>query len=143
VRLVAARLTAAAAEMTPEELALIIAVGFVFGTFPVLGVAGILCAAAALVFRLNMPALQVVGQMVTPAQYALLLPLARIGVRVAGFHPGIGGAVVHAVAGWLCVCVPLGFVLYVAAVSLMRRRGARYLGEISQASGVPGLAAPR
>jgi hypothetical protein len=127
--------------MPPERLALIIAVGFVLGTFPVPGAASILCVAAALAFRLNLPALQAVGQAVTPAQYALLLPLARIGARVVGFRPGVGAAVVHAVTGWLCVCVPLGIAFYVAALSLMRGPGARYLGEISQANRVPELAA--
>ena len=117
---IAARLAAVTAGLTPEKVALVIAVGFVLGTFPVLGTATILCAIAALVFRLNMPALQAVNQIVTPAQYALLLPLARLGARVIGARPGIGGAVVHAVTGWCCVCVPLGVVLYVSLVFLMR-----------------------
>jgi hypothetical protein len=120
VSAIAARLAAVTAGLTPEKVALVIAVGFVLGTFPVLGTATILCAIAALVFRLNMPALQAVGQIVTPAQYALLLPLARLGARVIGARSGIGGAVVHAVTGWCCVCVPLGIVLYVSLVLLMR-----------------------
>jgi hypothetical protein len=120
VSAIAARLAAVTAGLTPEKVALVIAVGFVLGTFPVLGAATILCAIAALVFRLNMPALQAVNQIVTPAQYALLLPLARLGARVIGARPGIGGAVVHAVTGWCCVCVPLGVVLYVSLVLLMR-----------------------
>jgi len=103
-------------------VALPIAVGFVLGTFPVLGVASILCAVVALVFRQNLPAIQIVGQAATPVQYALLLPLARIGARVVGFHAGIGGAAIDAVTGWLCVCVPLGVVLYVTLVFLMRVR---------------------
>jgi hypothetical protein len=120
VSAIAARLAAVTAGLTPEKLALVIALGFVLGTFPVLGVASILCAVAAVVLRLNMPALQAVGQIVTPAQYALLLPLARLGARVIGARPGIGGAVIHAVTGWFCVCVPLGVVFYVSLVFLMR-----------------------
>jgi hypothetical protein len=126
----AARLAAAIAGLTAEEVALLIAVGFVFGTFPVLGFAAILCAAAALVLRLNMPALQVVGQIVTPVQYALLLPLARVGARVVGMRAGIGGVVIHAVTGWLCVCVPLGVVIYVALLFLMRGRVGRQLAAL-------------
>lgn len=119
---IAARFASATAGLKPEKIALLIAVGFVFGTFPVLGAASLLCAAAAIALRLNLPALQVVGQIVTPLQYALLLPLARIGGRVVGFYPGIGGAVVHAVAGWFCVCIPLGAVLYAFLVFVMRGR---------------------
>lgn len=119
----AARFAAVTAGLTPEKVALLIAVGFVLGTFPVLGFASILCAIAALMLRLNLPAIQIVGQAVTPVQYALLVPLARVGARVIGFRAGIGGAVVHSVTGWLCVCVPLGMVLYIALVLLMRVRG--------------------
>jgi len=64
----------------------------------------------------------VVGQAVTPVQYALLVPLARLGARVIGFRAGIGGAVVHAVTGWFCVCVPLGLVLYVVLLFVIRGR---------------------
>jgi len=39
----AGRLAAATAGLTPEKIALLIAVGFVFGTFPVLGAASVLC----------------------------------------------------------------------------------------------------
>ena len=130
MRAIASRITAVAAGLPPEKLALVIALGFVLGTFPVLGTASILCAAAAVVLRLNLPALQIVGQVVTPVQYALLLPLARVGARVAGFHPGIGGAVIHAVTGWFCVCVPLGTVLYVALVLLMRGCARRTLDPL-------------
>jgi len=141
VSAMAGRLAAATAGLTPEKIALLIAVGFVFGTFPVLGAASVLCALAALVLRLNMPGLQIVGQAVTPAQYALLVPLARIGARVTGFRAGIGGAVVHAVAGWFCVCVPLGMVLYLAAICLMRHAGATYAGAVAQSKGAtdPGV----
>jgi hypothetical protein len=117
-----ARLAACTAGMTPERTALIFALGFALGTFPVLGMATVLCAAAALLFRLNMPALQAVGQIVTPLQYALLLPLARVGARVLGFYPGLAGAAINAVGGWCCVCVPLGFGLYAALVFLLRCR---------------------
>ncbi len=119
---IAGRFLTATAGLKPEKVALLIAVGFVFGTFPVLGTASLLCVAAALALRLNLPALQIVGQIVTPVQYALLLPLARIGARLVRFHSGIGGAVIHAVAGWFCVCVPIGIALYASLVFLMRGR---------------------
>lgn len=110
------------ASMTPERTALLFALGFVLGTFPLLGIATVLCAIAALVLRLNMPALQIVSQIVTPLQYALLVPLSRLGGRMCGSYPGVAGAAVQAVAGWCCVCVPAGCVLYVSLVFLFRCR---------------------
>ena len=47
--------------ITPEKIALSIALGAVLGIFPVLGSTTLLCAAAAFILRLNMPAIQVVN----------------------------------------------------------------------------------
>lgn len=118
---IAARFAALTTGLTAEKIALIIAIGFVLGTFPVLGCPTILCAAAALALRLNLPALQVVNQIATPVQLALLLPFARIGAHVAGSRTGLAGVLVHALTGWCCVCVPLGVVLYFTLVFLMRK----------------------
>jgi hypothetical protein len=102
--------------LAPENVALIVAVGLVLGTFPVYGVPTILCAAAALVLRLNAAALQLMNQIATPVQFALLMPFSRIGAMVIGYHSGVPGAVAHAVAGWCCVGIPAGAVVYFATV---------------------------
>jgi hypothetical protein len=120
VRNIAARLIAATTGLAPENIALIVAVGLVLGTFPVYGCPTLFCAAAALVFRLNAPALQVINQIATPAQFALLLPLSRVGVHVIGQHSGLAGAVAHAVAGWCCMCVPAGALVYFLTVWALR-----------------------
>ncbi len=122
MRAIARRLAALTKGLAAEKIALIIALGFVLGTFPVLGCATALCAAAALAFRLNLPALQVMNQIATPAQYLLLLPFARLGARLIGSRPGLPGAVLHAVTGWFCISAPLGVVLYFTLVYLMRGR---------------------
>ena len=64
-------------------MALLVAVGLVLGTFPVYGLPTLLCAAAAVLLRLNAAGLQLVNQLSTPLQLALLLPLARIGWRIS------------------------------------------------------------
>jgi hypothetical protein len=120
VRDFAARLAAATKGLAPENIALIVAVGLVLGTFPVYGVPTILCAAAALVLRLNAPALQLMNQIATPVQLALLLPFSRIGAMVIGHHAGIAGAVAHAVAGWCCIGVPAGALVYFATAWALR-----------------------
>ncbi len=128
------RLASIIADLTPHQVALLLAAGFALGTFPILGLAAVLCAIAAPLLRLNMPALQAVGQIVTPAQYALLVPLARIGAHVVPVSLGAGGAVIHAVAGWCCVCVPLGLVCYITTFFLLRRHLRHNVGTLEIAA---------
>lgn len=65
--------------VTPEKLALTVALGFVLGVFPLLGSATLLCAVAAWALRLNQPVIQIVNYLAYPAQLALLIPLYRAG----------------------------------------------------------------
>jgi uncharacterized protein (DUF2062 family) len=68
--------------VTPEKLALSLALGLVLGVFPAVGWTTALCALAALIFRLNIPALQMINYFLYPAQIALLLPFFRLGEKV-------------------------------------------------------------
>src|SRR5205823_6730685 len=70
--------------ITPERIALSIALGGVLGVFPVLGSTTILCAAAAFVLRLNLAAMQVVNLLVYPLQLLLFLPFLQAGSRITG-----------------------------------------------------------
>ena len=63
----------------------------VLGAFPVYGCPTILCGLAAVALRLNLPALQLVNQMATPVQIALLLPFSRTGSWIFGYRAGFGG----------------------------------------------------
>jgi hypothetical protein len=93
-----------------------------------------LCAAAAIVLRLNFPAVQVVNYLISPLQLALLVPFNRLG---AGLFPAPSRSVhadiwrlassswtaaLHAIAGWFCVCAPLGILLYFTLRYVIRRR---------------------
>lgn len=60
--------------MSPRKISLCIAVGIVLGVFPVLGTTTLLCTAAALTMRLNLPVIQVINYMVYPLQIVLLMP---------------------------------------------------------------------
>jgi Uncharacterized protein conserved in bacteria (DUF2062) len=73
--------------VTPEKIALSIALGAVLGIFPVLGSTTILCAAAAFVLRLNLPAIQAVNFLVYPLQLILFLPFLQAGSRITGAAP--------------------------------------------------------
>jgi len=70
--------------ITPQKIALSIALGIVLGVFPVLGSTTILCAAAAMLLRLNLPAIQLVNYLVYPLQLILFLPFLHAGSHIAG-----------------------------------------------------------
>ena len=124
------RFQAALAELSPEEIALLLSVGLVLGVFPIMGFPTVFCLLAAFGLRLNWAALQLLNNISSPLQLALLVPLARTGHRVCGGAalPGgswagvIGVAALHAVTGWACICIPAGAVLYVSLVFFLRTR---------------------
>ncbi len=73
--------------ITPEKIALSIALGTVLGIFPVLGSTTILCAAAAFALRLNLPAIQAVNFLIYPLQLVLFLPFLQAGSQITGAAP--------------------------------------------------------
>jgi uncharacterized protein (DUF2062 family) len=68
--------------LTPEKLALSIALGVGLSCFPVFGTTTILCVVAALAFRLNQPAIQIGNYLAFPLQLALFFPFLRLGERI-------------------------------------------------------------
>jgi hypothetical protein len=121
MRRIASRLAASTAGLSSDRVALIVVLGLVLGAFPVFGCPTILCGLAALALRVNMAVLQLVNQIATPVQLLLLLPLARAGSRIFGAHAGLGGTLLNAVAGWFCICIPAGILLYFAIILVLRR----------------------
>lgn len=65
--------------LTPEKLSFTIALGITLGVTPVLGSTALLCTLAAIAFRLNLAAIQLVNWLVYPFQLALLIPFYRVG----------------------------------------------------------------
>src|SRR6185312_970638 len=57
--------------VTPDKIALSLAFGLGLGIFPVLGVSTVLCTVAAIAFRLNLPAIQLVNYLASPVQLLL------------------------------------------------------------------------
>jgi hypothetical protein len=121
-----ARLLLTAGALTPEQAALLLSVGLVLGVFPIVGIPTVLCAAAAFGLRLNPVALQLVNNIFSPLQWALLLPLARIGGRIFGRGPGTAAQLLavplHAITGWACICIPFGILFYFVLLFALRRR---------------------
>jgi uncharacterized protein (DUF2062 family) len=73
--------------ISPHRLALCVAIGVVVGNIPILGVSTILCAAIALAFRLNLPAIQIVQAAMAPTQLLLIIPFVRLGEWILRVPP--------------------------------------------------------
>ena len=74
--------------ITPEKIALTLALGAVLSIFPILGATTILCTLAAFTLKLNQPIIQLINYLAYPAQLALLIPFYRAGETLFG-HPHI------------------------------------------------------
>jgi len=128
--------------MSPQRLALCVAIGVVVGNIPILGVSTILCTLIALLFRLNLPAIQLVQAFMAPTQVLLIIPFVRMGewllraphqplsikAATALIATGVGPAVrelwvamVHAGFAWLLLAPIAIYVLYKALTRLFRR----------------------
>jgi uncharacterized protein (DUF2062 family) len=128
--------------ITLEKIALSLAFGIVLGIFPVLGSTTVLCAVAALVFGLNLPAIQLVNYLIYPMQLFLLVPFIRMGeklFRVAPLPLSLGQILtmvrtdlphavatlwrteVHAISAWLLIGPVVICLLYFLLSRALRR----------------------
>ena len=73
--------------VTPQKIALTIALGLMLGIFPILGSTTALCALAGIVLKLNQPIIQLVNYLGYPLQLALLIPFYRAGEHLLGRTP--------------------------------------------------------
>ena len=119
--------------MTPNRLALSASLGFVFGLFPVVGVTTVLCLLIALIFKLNVAAMQLINYIVYPLQLLLIIPLINLGSRILNVNPipyslselvdlvqndfllalkQLWVAHLVGMVAWVIVIVPMGLILY-------------------------------
>ncbi|MGD8962706.1 MAG: DUF2062 domain-containing protein [Desulfobacterales bacterium] len=119
--------------MSIHKIALCLAMGATLGVFPVLGITTLLCTVAAFVFRLNLPAIQMVNYLVYPVQLALLTPFYSIGSwlfkQESWLTPGenlitlikndfwgsmtsLWNLTLYAIFTWMVICPILVLVLY-------------------------------
>ena len=136
--------------ITPEKIALSLALGITLGVTPVLGSTSILCFLAAVVFRLNGPAIQLVNYFVYPLQFALLIPFIRMGEWIFAARPArisvaqilnliradVWGAIatlwtatIHALVAWLFVGSLASLVIYLLLAPALRRLSAALRAE--------------
>jgi uncharacterized protein (DUF2062 family) len=127
--------------MSPEKIALTVALGISLGVVPVIGSTTTLCTLAAISLRLNLPAIMLVNGVVYPLQIALLVPFLRAGAwlfRVDGpkltvtqiFHLittnlwhailTLWVATMHALVVWLILGCAVSGLVYLVVVTLLR-----------------------
>jgi uncharacterized protein (DUF2062 family) len=126
--------------ISPQRLALTLALGFAVGCIPVVGIPTLVCAALALALRLNLPAIQAANYAVMPLQILLIVPFVRFGgwlIDSSRSQPVSAGALLHAsplvlvtqmgwLAGqallaWLVLAIPAVLVLTFTLPLLLRR----------------------
>jgi len=72
--------------MSPERLAMAIAVGFAIGVFPVVGITSIISIIISVVLKLNAGVVLLVHYFVFPLQIILLIPYYKLGAFVFGIR---------------------------------------------------------
>jgi len=126
--------------ISPQRLALTLALGFAIGCIPVLGVTTALCVIVALGLRLNFPAIQAANWAAAPLQLVLLVPFVRLGGRLFAFGSGraieigsllhtsplvlisqVGSIFGHALLAWLLIAIPMVALMTAMLTMLLRR----------------------
>ena len=128
--------------ISPEKIALGMAVGVVIGIFPVIGSTTLLCTIAALILRLNLPAVQLVNYLVYPLQIALLIPFFQFGAWLFGvdslplsasqlismFQTDLWDTIrqlwdttLRAIVAWGLICLPTVAALYYLLRPLLKK----------------------
>jgi len=68
--------------VTPQRIALTLALGALLSVFPIFGATTALCTAAALLLRLNQPLIQLLNALLSPVHILLLYPFYRAGEKL-------------------------------------------------------------
>jgi hypothetical protein len=142
--------------VSPEKIALTVALGIILGVTPVLGSTVLLCTLAAMALRLNLPAIQLVNGVVYPLQFILLIPFYRLGawmfradastISLGGvttlIREGVGHAIstlwvvtMHALLAWLTLGIVALAILYAVLIPLMRQLWRRVQPGVSSLYG--------
>ena len=136
--------------ISPEKISLGMACGLVLGVFPVLGSTTILCGLAAIMFRLNLPTIQLVNYLVYPLQLVLLIPFFHLGDLLFQVEPlplsadelitllrsdmwgtirSFWNTTLHAIVAWLLVCLPTLPILHFTLFRLIKTLGFVNIGS--------------
>jgi uncharacterized protein (DUF2062 family) len=128
--------------VTPQKIALTVALGLSLGIFPILGATTTLCGIVGICLKLNQPIIQMVNWLVYPVQLSLILVFIRIGEwimraphisfsvpeLIQKFHesPGrffqqFGMTGVHGIVAWLIIAPFLTLAAYAGLLLLLKK----------------------
>jgi len=127
------------AGISPQRLALTLALGFAIGCLPVIGIPTALCVVVAIALRLNVPAIQAANYLAMPLQLVLILPFVRMGgwmfssgqkyrlattpipASLIGILRASGNVASHTLAAWLVIAGPSVLLLTLALTPVLQR----------------------
>ena len=126
--------------ISPERLALTLALGFAIGCLPMIGIPTALCLLLALGLRLNLPAIQAANYAAMPLQVALIFPFLRLGQWMFSFgsHGAFnanmmahgsplkliwasGSLAGQALGAWFVTAIPMVALMTLVLTTLLRR----------------------
>jgi uncharacterized protein (DUF2062 family) len=131
--------------ITPQKIALTVAVGATLGLFPILGSTTLLCFLAGIILRLNQPIIQAVNYLMYPLQITGIYFFIRTGewltrtpplpfsipgllqqFRAAPLHffQEFGMTALRGVLAWVLIAPLVAAVLYFALLPVLRRLAA-------------------
>lgn len=123
--------------ISPQRLALTLALGFAIGCIPVIGIPTALCLVVALGLRLNIPAIQAANYAAMPLQVALIFPFLRLGAWMFTSNHPLNTSLLHqspakllwasgslageALAAWLVTAIPTVILMTLILTALLRK----------------------
>ncbi len=144
--------------ITPEKIALTLAVGSAFALFPILGTTTILCLIVGVALRLNQPIIQIVNALCTPLHLPVIygmvrlgdllfnIPYSHVGIRMMNhmlwddpgeFFEKFGMTALHAIAVWAIIAPFWMAVVYLLALPVLREVHFRRVVVVSQTDAAP------
>jgi uncharacterized protein (DUF2062 family) len=127
--------------ITPEKIALTVAVGSALALFPILGTTTLLCILAGVLLHLNQPIIQLINALCTPIHIPVIFLLVRlggwiystssehIGIRMMNhmfwddpreFFERFGITALHAIVAWAILAPVWTIVIYFFSLPVLR-----------------------
>lgn len=144
--------------ITPEKVALTLAVGSSLALFPILGTTTLLCLVAGILLRLNQPIIQLVNALCTPlhlpviyflvrfANWTFNVPSEHLGIRMMNhmlwedpmeFFGRFGMTALHAIAAWAIVMPFWVALVYLFSLPVLREVLRRRVVCVAQTAPAP------
>jgi uncharacterized protein (DUF2062 family) len=132
--------------ITPQKIALTVALGVILGLFPILGTTTALCLLAGLMLKLNQPVIQLMNWIAAPLQIPAIYLFVRAGewlthappvsfsitALIAAFRASPlqflaqwGATGLRAVLAWVLIAPAIAALLYALSLPPLKRIGAR------------------